>query len=278
MNCQRIQETFLDYQSGALPDHEATVIRAHLTSCLECQRVWAGLQQTLLTLDRLPDPNPSPRLRTAVYAMIDEAQREIDSPSPFALARSRIDAFFGSLLPSRPVLQFALTLAFLIAGIFAGAHFLRPTPMVVTQTDPATQRELAALRAKVDTMDQLVTSSLRQQSATARLQTVLAALDPQATDDRTLADLLNTLAFDPSINVRLGALEALYAHAERDPVRAAINAALPRERSPLVQVAMIDFVVAARDAEAARTLTALAEDPKVDGVVREAAHRGLAQL
>jgi hypothetical protein len=278
MNCQRIQEAFLDYQSGALPDHEATVIRAHLGSCLECQRVWAGLQQTLLTLDRLPDPTPRPRLRTAVYAMIDEAQREIDSPSPFALARSRIDAFFAGLLPSRPVLQFALTLAFLITGIFAGSRLLQPTPLVVTQTDPATLQELAALRAKVDTMDQLVTSSLRQQSATARLQTVLAALDPQATDDRTLADLLNTLAFDPSINVRLGALEALYAHAERDPVRAAINAALPRERSPLVQVAMIDFVVAARDVEAARTLTALAEDPKVDGVVREAAHRGLAQL
>ena len=278
MNCQRIQESFLDYQSGALSDQEAAAVRTHLSSCLECQRSWADLQQTLLTLERLPVPAPSVRLRTNVYSMIEEAQREIDAPSPFALARSRLDAFFASLLPSRPVLQFGLTLIFLLAGLFAGSRLLQPAPVIITQSDPATQKELAELRRKVDSVDQLVTTSLRQQSATTRLQTVLAALDAHSADDRTLADLLNTLAFDPSINVRLGALEALYTHADRDPVRTAVLAALPRELSPLVQVAMIDFVVAARDPDAAPALTALAGNPQVDAVVREAAQRGLAQL
>jgi hypothetical protein len=279
MTCQRIQESFLDYQAGALPDADAAAVRAHLKSCLECQRAWADLQRTLLALDRLPTPQPTARLRANVYAMIEDAQREIDSPSPFALARSRIDAFFAALLPNRPALQFALTVAFLLAGIFAGARLLQPTPVVTpTQPDPTTQQELAELRAKIESMDRLVTTSLRQHSATTRLQTVLAALDAQGTDDRTLAQLLNTLAFDPSVNVRLCALEALYAHADRDPVRAAVLAALPREVSPLVQVAMIDFVVAARDGDTVPALTELAQNPQVDAVVRQAAQRGLAQL
>lgn len=277
MNCQRVQETYLDYQGGTLPDPEAAAVRDHLKTCLSCQRAWADLQQTLLTLDRLPAPTPSPRLRANVYAMIEEAQRELDAPSPFALARSRLDAFFAALLPNRPAMQFAFTVAVLVAGIIAGARLLAPAPMV-TQPDPATQRELAALREKVESMDQLVTTSLRQQSAATRLQGILAAADQGSADERALASLLNSLAFDPNVNVRLGALEALYAHASHDRVREAIVTALPRERSPLVQVAMIDFIVASGDPDSGAALAALARDEQVDAVVRQAAERGLAQL
>ena len=278
MTCERIQETFLDYQAGALSDPEAARVREHLKTCLSCQRAWAGLQQTVLTLDRLPAPTPSPRLRANVYAMIEDAQHEIEAPSPFALARSRIDSFFAALLPHRPALQFALTAVVLIAGLLAGARLLRPDPVVLTQPDAATQRELAALREKVESMDKLMAANLRQQSAASRLQGILAVAEEGGANDQALAGLLNTLAFDPNVNVRLGALEALYAHASRDPVRAAIAAALPRERSPLVQVAMIDFIVAAGDPATLPALSALAADEQVDAVVRRAAERGMAQL
>jgi hypothetical protein len=278
MNCQRIDETFLDYHAGALSDRDASAVREHLRSCLTCQRTWADLQQTVAALDRLPTPRPGARLRANVYSMIDDAQRELDSPSPFALARNRLDAFFASLLPSRPALQFAFSFALLILGVVVGARLLQPERVVVHETDPRTIEELAVLRAKVDSVDRLVTASLRQSSATSRLQGILAAVDAGQADDHTLAELLNTLAFDPSVNVRLGALEALYAHVDREPVRAAVLSALPRENSPLMQVAMIDFVVAARDSEAGPTLTALAQDEQVHEVVREAAERGLAQL
>jgi hypothetical protein len=279
MNCQRIQDSFLDYQSGSLPAHESMAVREHLKSCLTCQREWADLQQTVLTLDKLPEPQPSPRLRTNFYAMLDEAQSELDAPSPFALARSRIDSFFAALLPSRPVLQFALTVVLLLAGVVVGTRLIpSPAPVIVAQPDPATQQELADLRARVESMDKLVSTRLLTEPATNRLRGVLAALNQNDANDRTLAQLLNTLAFDPSVNVRLTALEALYAHVDRDPVRAGVMTALSREPSPLVQVAMIDFVVASRDAQAGPALTRLVEDPRADVVVREAARRGLALL
>ena len=222
---------------------------------------------------------PSARLRANFYAFLEDATGEQENPSPFALARSRIDSFFATLLPSRPALQFALTIALLIVGVMAGARLIpSPEPTVITQTDPATQRELADLRARVESMDELVTTRLLTQPATHRLRGVLAALNESDNNDRTLAQLLNTLAFDPSVNVRLTALEALYAHVDRAPVRSGVMSALSREPSPLVQVAMIDFVVASRDAEASPTLTRLTRDPSVDAVVRQAAQRGLAQL
>lgn len=282
MNCQRIQESFVEHQAGTLSAAASAEVRAHLKTCLTCQREWSGLQEVLLKLDRLPVEAPSPRLRANFYTMLDEFQREADAPSPFALARSRLDAFFASLLPSRPALQAAFTLALAIAGLAIGARFLRPeTPVatvVAAAPDPATQKELAELRSKVESMSQLVTYSLQQQSANTRLQGVLAAVDQGETNEAALARLLQTLAFDPSTNVRLSALEELYAHANLDPVRAGVLAALPRENSPLVQVAMIDFFAATRDRAAAPVLEGMLRSTTIDEAVREAAQRALAQL
>jgi len=279
MDRQRIQDNFIDYQAGKLPAHEAAKIREHLKTSLEGQREWADLQKTLIALDKLPEPEPSPRLRTNFNLWLEETQTEADAPGPFALAHSRIDPFFAALLPSRPALQFALTIVVLVLGVFAGTRLL-PTaePQIIVQTDPASQQELADLRAEMESMNQVVNTQLLAQPASNRLQGVIAALNEGEANDLTLAQLLNTLAFDPSVNVRLTALEALYAHVDMAPVRAGVLNALPRESSPLVQVAMIDFVVASRDAGAATALDSLTRNPATNDVVREAARRGLVRL
>lgn len=290
MNCSRLQESFLDYQAGALPDPEAAAIRRHLASCPDCQRAWSTLTETLAKLDAMaaPDLEPSPRLRANVMAMIDEARAEIDAPSPFALARGRIDAFFAALLPSRPALQFAFTLAVMLGGLFIGARYLQPRPAAngnnpsssnpPAATDAAARREIAALKAKIDSMGQFVAYSMNQRSTSDRLQTALQRPASGEPADRVVAELLNTVAFDPSTNVRLSALESLYPHADDENVRAGIVASLPRETSPLVQVAMIDFLVAARDQAAAPAFEQLTRTPQLDDSVRQAARRALAQL
>jgi hypothetical protein len=280
MNCQRIQESFLDYQAGALPAADSAAIREHLKSCLTCQREWAGLQTTLLQLDRLPVEEPSPRLRANFYTMLEEHRRAADEPSPFALMRSRVDRFFEVLLPSRPAWQFAFSFTLLAAGLVLGARYLhQAAPAAVQVVDPATAKELADLRAKVDSMGQLVTYSLlQQQSTTDRLKGVLATLDLKAPDQKVLNDLIGALAFDPSTNVRLAAVDALYPHADSAVVRASIPALLDREQSPLVQVAMINFVAASGDRDAAPSLEKLVRNETIDKAVREAARRALAQL
>src|SRR5256885_3097989 len=98
MNCQRIQESFVDYQSGTLLAPDAAAVREHLKSCLACQREWASLQATQLQLDRLPAEEPSPRLRANFYLMLEEHRRAADEPGPFAAMRSRVDRFFDALL------------------------------------------------------------------------------------------------------------------------------------------------------------------------------------
>lgn len=281
MNCQRVQDSFLDYQDGTLPADEAAQLRAHLGSCPTCQREWAALQEITRKLDTLPAPAPSARLREQFYAMLETHERQAGSANPFAFARSRLDRFFEALLPHRPSLQFAFSLALLAAGVFVGARILAPAPATVTVpvTDEAAKKEIAELRQRVDGMGQIVAESLLLQKSTSeRLQTVLATMDVAQPDQKVLADLLGALAFDPSINVRLSALEALAPHTDESLVRAGLLSALPRESAPLVQVGMIELLAAAGELQAAPLLDKLARDETADKNVRDAARRALAML
>ncbi|MDP2136613.1 MAG: zf-HC2 domain-containing protein [Candidatus Didemnitutus sp.] len=278
MNCQRVQELFIDHQEGTLQPDEAALLRSHLASCPTCQREWSALQEITRKLDDLPVEQASPRLREQFYAMLETHQREADAPSPFALAKSRIDRFFEAILPAQPALQFALAITLLVAGVFAGSRFL-PTPAVVLPTDDTAKTELAALRAQVDGMGKLVTFSLLQQKSTSdRLQGVLATMELKNPDRKVLTDLVGALAFDPSLNVRLSAVEALALHANDEVVRAGLLAALPRESAPLVQMAMIELLASVRDVNAAPLFEQLSRDESADKNVRDAAKRALASL
>ena len=280
MNCQRVQDSFIDYQDGSLPAAESAQLRAHLASCPTCQREWAALQEMTRKLDALPAAEPRPRLRENFYAMLDTHQREADAPSPFALARGRIDRFFAALLPAQPALQFAFAVALLIGGLFAGQRYLAgPAPVVSPAVDVAAQHKIAELEAKVNSMGQLVTYSLLQQQSTGdRLQAVLTSMDVKSPDRKVLTDLVGALAFDPSINVRLSAVEALAQHTDDSLVRAGVLSALPRERAPLVQVAMIELLAGAREQSALPVFEKLSRDETTDINVRDAARRALAVL
>ena len=277
MNCERIQEKFLDLQDNRLPAAEADEVRAHLQTCPVCQREWASLQEISERLAGLPPiAVPSARLRTQFDGMLAEHRREAGSRSPFG-PTGWLDRFFAALLPARPAVQFAFACILLAAGVFLGARLLnRPAPVVA---DATTARELTELRKQVDTLGQLVGYSvIQQQSTSERLKAVFATLDRQQPDQRAVGDLLGALAFDPSTNVRLSALEALFPLANQAVVRTAVAASLPRDPSPLVQVAMIDFLASTRDPAATSAIEKVTRGDTYDKSVRDAARQALSRM
>lgn len=275
MNCTEAQEQFANLLDGRLPEAGTAEVRAHLASCPDCQREYSSLAQTLAELDALPNPPPSPCLRKGFYAMLEEEKNSAASHAA-ATARHRQNAratFWRWILA--PLAAGGLALA----GFIVGMKVNPPAPAAAPTLDPATKKELAELRARVDSVGQLVGMSLLQQRSTSeRLQSVLATLDQKNPNEKVIADLIGSLALDPSTNVRLSALDALYPHANQPIVRSGVLATLPREQNPLVQVAMIDFLVAARDREAVPELERIVRTDTIDQVVRDAAKRGLAQL
>jgi hypothetical protein len=167
-------------------------------------------------------------------------------------------------------------------GFIAGRRSSSPASSLAATpigTDAANRQDIARLNARLDAMSQVIASSLLpQRPGNERLQRVLAEGSAAPANRRVAAGLVESLALDPSVNVRLSALDALYAHADDPTVRASVVACLNREPSPLVQVAMIDFLVGARDRDATPEIRKLAADDKTDLDVRESARRALDQL
>lgn len=275
MNCSTAREIFPELLDRRTPSAAQPEARAHLAACPDCQREFSALSQTLAALDAMPIPTPTPRLRQNFYAMLEEEKHSAASVRSATTRehRSRRFSLFAWILS--PLAACALV----ALGFFAGA---RSGPATPAPGEDATARKLAQLEQQLGDVKKLMAISIIQQQQTSptneRLQEVLVAAKAENVTDKVLNDLVSALAFDPSANVRLRALEALYPHAENKIVRDGILATLPREQNPLVQLEMIDFVAAAHDRDAAPALEKMAKNETIDRSVRDAARRALAQL
>jgi hypothetical protein len=123
--------------------------------------------------------------------------------------------------------------------------------------------ELRALRQDV------ALSMMQQTSASARLQGVSDGASLSRRDPEVLEALLETVATDPSPNVRLAAVDALAGRAGEPDVQRRLGTALFEEESPLVQIALADALLSADEAEARRIVAPLASRPGVAREVRQ---------
>ncbi|MEY2879710.1 MAG: hypothetical protein RLZZ15_2090 [Verrucomicrobiota bacterium] len=291
--------------------NDLAAARAHLSGCLDCQREFSALSQTLAALDSLPTSAPSPRLRQNFYALLAAEKNSAATARDAAAAahtssagtstthghtparlRSRLLPRLGGLFAPLATLA---AIALLAAGFFLGQRAAPPSapsassaslpssasPTANSAETLALRDEVRELRGHMGKMQQLVVTSLLlppQGPVSTRFQEVLAAARTEQPDEKVLSVLINALAFDPSVNIRLRALEALYPQAANATVAAGVLATLPRETNPLVQIELIDFLTAARTPAAAPALEKMAGDDAIDRSVRAAARRALAQL
>ncbi len=275
MNCQAARDIFPELLDRRTPATAQPAARAHLASCPDCQREFSALSQTLSALDSMPAPSPSPRLRQNFYAMLEEEKHSAES----------VRVNVGRETRARRLSFFAWAIAPFAACALVALGFLlgsRRAEKTYSAAEIATAEKLASLERQLGDIKKLTAMSIIQQQQSSptneRLQEVLLASKQEHVTDKVLNDLMAAVAWDPSTNVRLRALEALFPHGDSKLVRDGILASLPREQNPLVQLEMIDFVAATKDRAAAPTLEQLAKNEDADRTVRDAAFRALAQL
>jgi hypothetical protein len=176
----------------------------------------------------------------------------------------------------RPMLAGGLALL-LIAGFVTGRLWPRVEPPPSQGAAQAAQ--LDELRGELRQMRQmLMLSLLQQQSATERLRGVSGSTEIDNPGNEIVRALLNTLMHDPNVNVRLASVDALRRFSDQAAVRRETTRALADSSFPLVQIALIDFMVETKDREAVDALRQLSEDTAVDEAVRGRAVWGIEQL
>ena len=271
MTCEQVKEYIADYLAGSLSRPQDEELQDHFARCAACKQEAEALAETWKMLGLLEQEQPSTALRPRFYETLEAFRQGIQSAAPAPAVPPR--RFFDWRIPGwmqAPAFQLAWAAALLVAGVVAGQWFA---------TRNRSQADLAQLQDEVHNMRQLVTLSLlQQQSASERLRGVDYAYRVEQSDTQVLSALMHAVNYDPNVNVRLAAVDALRKFAASPSVRSNLDQSLARQDSPLVQIALIDLIVEMRDRGATPALQALRNGGDVNKVVRERAVWGLSQL
>jgi hypothetical protein len=264
MECKELETHLADHLAGTLPPEIAEQVAAHLRTCAACAVEADGLQDTWQTLGTLRAERPDSAVMRARFEAALAGYQSAITPGQTSPPLMR-------LWPARYAAWASAAAAILVVGIAVGRQ--------TVAEPPAADPQIVELREEVRVMREMVTLSLmQQQSASERLKGVsFTRMIDQPGGEITDA-LLDALMHDPSDSVRLRTVDALKRFADQEGVRRATADALTRQSSPLVQAALIDFVVEINNRQAADALRQLSADPMVNQAVRARAERGLARM
>ena len=210
----------------------------------------------------LPDDEPGPRLSRRVYAALEAEAQHLERCTAQPPLPRRQTPFW------QPAWQFAATLVLLGLG-FAGGYFYQAP---LRQAIQEVQRESDAVRSDLSRV------MMDRSAAGDRLAGIRQCAQLEGADDDLVRRLLDLIAGDDNTQVRLAAVDALYLFGDRPMVREAVQAALPRQTSPLVQVAIMDLLVAWRDKQAVSSLRTLTEQGQFDPLVQQGARESIEKL
>lgn len=289
MRCEDAAPDLGPLLNGELAPAAEQALLDHLATCATCQAEAERLRDLWLRLgDVAIEPPDTARMRQRFVTAVESFQTGVDQARVEALERRPVvvaggfgahPVAFQAGARARSLGWLAALAASLVIGVLVGRETVRPaaSPAITASTASA---DLAAMRQELhDTRELVSLALLRQPSASERLKGVswTERIDDAGAD--VVAALLDTLAHDPNVNVRLAAIEALTRYADRPGVRSGAVAALTgASSSPLVQVALIDLLVQLNEPSSKDSLRQLVDDARTDGTVRDRAKQALQQL
>jgi hypothetical protein len=240
MDCQDFSGDWIEELRGDLSPERSAALREHLGRCASCRHEAAELAEMWGLLDGM-EAQAGPAVRERFFEML--ASHEPAAATPWA---------------RRAVFHAGLAAAMLLLGLWLGTSFGK-----------SGNTEVRELRAEVRSMTEAVTISLLEhQSASERLRAVELAQRTRL-DDPVTAALLEAVNHDPSVNVRLAALDVLAGILPRADVQRGLVDSLPRQRSPLMQVALAGVLTERPDPAALHAIEGVLEAEGLDAEVRE---------
>ena len=278
MQCEEARNQFTDYLGDSLLEPAHSALEQHLMACESCRDEAEALKGIWMKLDTIPSDRPDSDSMRARFDVMVEAYRHGMDQGSRRLSWNSVNAWFGKWWPKQPALQFALTMSLLIIGVMVG-RWNSPAAVAPTAAVPDQARDLIQMRGELHDMRQMIALSLmQQQSASERLKGVSWSNQIDRPDTEVLNQLLDTLMHDESVNVRLAAIDALKKFGQRQIVRNGVITALTKQDSPMVQAALISYVVELNEKESVPALQQIARDSTANDTVRKRAEWGLEQL
>ena len=215
----------------------------------------AEYEWLLRAVDEMEVPEPSAEMGQKFQAILEEAKKARFQEDRSAVRRPRpfFDLRFG-LLP-----RLAVVLSLVVVGWFLG-YQLTPRPE---------RARIDLLASEVQEMKRTVMlAMLENSSAAERMKAVQYAQDVTEPDESVLNALARTVNDDPNVGVRLMAVNALAHYAAYPQAREALIQSIVWQKSPLVQLALADVMLALNEKRAVEPIRRIIASPMVDHSVK----------
>jgi HEAT repeat protein len=183
----------------------------------------------------------------------------------------RLNHLVEWLWPKQPALQFGIALVCLLVGYVIGFR--------IDGGGKGSNGDVAQLRTEVVNMQRLVMLSLlKTESASERIRGANWTERISRPDTDVFSALFESLNYDPVVNVRLAALEALSKYYDETEVKKGIIGSLLRQVSPLVQLAIVQVISSVHDSESISALRELLKNKDLNKTVREQVEKRIKEM
>jgi HEAT repeats len=225
----------------------------------------AEYESLLRDVDEMEVPEPSAEMDRKFRATLEEAKKA-RLQGERAPGRPSILSFepLPRLLP-----RLATAISLLVVGWFLGY-----------QVTPRPERaRLDLLASEVREMKKTVMlAMLENPSPEERMKAVQFASELSGPDESILDALTRTLNNDPDVGVRMMAVNALVHYTADPKVREALIQSIVRQKSPLVQLALADVILALNEKRAAESIRRMIASPMVDDSVKSKLETAVQEL
>jgi hypothetical protein len=316
MICENAQQNMILAQYGELPDEMHFSLEQHLAGCEDCRREWKALQALDEELALMPMVEPSPNLLAASRMRLDEMLDEIPPRSLGAKFTANFFRWMGTMQSAPALTTLLVGLGFLSGnfltryqvahapqapavvgfsntsnGVIASVSGIVPTPnsdivqvkynrmvpevMQGSLNDPKI-RELLMLGTKLATNNDVHADSV---AMLAGYCISGHSCDGNSTDgahNDIRAELLRTLHYDKSPNVRMKALEGLQPYVGQDrSVRDAVLVSLMQDSNEDVRSRAISVLEPVQADSSVRQVLRTVSSQDTNPAIRNASFQAL---
>lgn len=257
MKDKDINSLVLEYIEGGLTAGREKILKSMLTEHGFDIDELEEIRKTWQRMDDIPVPLPDDRMTETFYRTLDNHKQQMRAEHGLwgcLVVRLRSPRF------QRIIQRTAAGIVLLFMGWSLGFWF--------TPKEKYDER-LDYMSSEIRQMkEMIVLAELNPSSPNERIRAINQIKAYGTVDERTIAMLLNVLSGDSNTNVRLVAIEALVANADRTIVKQGLIQALDHQESPLVQLALTDAVVDLKEKQAIGPLRNMLEREDLNYVVR----------
>jgi hypothetical protein len=253
MNCNDIKSMFLDYLDNNLDKEAKLQIEKHLEHCKICS---GELSQIRLLNEKISNMNRFANPQHLFDNFMLKLEKEKNRLKKWSLG-----------INSRSLFRIAASILIFVTGLLTGV-------MVVTGYLEKTR--IKEMENEISELKNTVAITMFNQHSTSdRIKALTYFDENNKVSPDLLRSLENALIFDDNVNVRLAAVNALFKYKDSEQVMELLIKCLDSQDEPMVQIAIIRFLVDNREKRAAESLQYLIKNDNTNIFVRQYADQGL---